>query len=505
MNNKPLIALCVLALPFIGWAEDPPKPEQLERMVHEFVFSSNPGFNPETSFRVRELEIKGLWEELKIQVFYTDLIINGELSEGFVGMYHDGQVKPLVLSLGGSGLMSGMMHDGGFYFTNSWGSGIHRSHVAMLRLVDGKLKRWESGGFRDLDLFVSVDSHGEIHVLSGQFQEFNRWTEGKEFGTVKALSSSELQIVAVTGKVIVPMFPYEATKIEQDSVPNGDQSNPSATNPKSSAILLGVLEEPQCKENAGKAVRVLFAKSDHRWIPLKDETTAQGYIHPKMAWVALLDGRKVGNVATLDPGLSPEYSWTYPRDRLLNLAPGQSLPHFPNKAKKFGGWCEAPHDRPIVLVSSGGITDPDRWKPGKPESIDVAPLLDWFKKQAGIAHICPNNPESLVPFNYSAKDIQVLRVYKDRSGRQLITMRLKPRKDAEECENAFELAWDTQSFLLSKDVVYLGPGLELIDTGDYDNDGHSEALFWFSGEDLDGYVLFSDDFASKAEYLWNYH
>ena len=134
-------------------------------MVHEFVFTGNPGFNPETSFRVRKLEIKGLWEELKIQIFYTDVVIHGELSEGFVGMYHKGQVKPIAPSFGGSGLLSGMMHDGGFYFTYSMGSGIHRSHVAMLRLVDGKLKRWESGGFMDLDLFVSLDSH-DVKLLA---------------------------------------------------------------------------------------------------------------------------------------------------------------------------------------------------------------------------------------------------------------------------------------------------------------------------------------------------
>ena len=38
--------------------------------------------------------------------------------------------------------MSGMVSKGEFYYTYSFGSGIHRSHVAKLQLLDGRLKLW---------------------------------------------------------------------------------------------------------------------------------------------------------------------------------------------------------------------------------------------------------------------------------------------------------------------------------------------------------------------------
>lgn len=271
------------------------------------------------------------------------------------------------------------------------------------------------------------------------------------------------------------------------------------------ATLLGVLEEPQCKENAGTLARVMFAKSDKAWIPLGDEKAARGYIAPEMSWTVALDGRSVGEVRTKDLGFTTPNAWTYPRDRLLNPVAGAALPHFANKAQRFGGWCEAPKNRPLVLVSGGRVADPDQWKPIPWTDKEMALLFNAFKAKVGTALRCPNQAEQGVPFAYAAKDLEALWSYGDKGGRQLVTVRLKRLKDTDTCDGPVELAWDTHTFLLSPKAAYLGPGLDLVDAGDYDNDGQSEALFWFSGYDLDGYVLFSNRFATKAEFLWSYH
>jgi hypothetical protein len=79
-------------------------------------------------------------------------------------------VKTLGVSFGGYGLMSGLVQGESFYFTYSWGSGIHRSHVGKLQIVNDEVKFWDSGGFFNLDLFLSRRTDGEIAVVSGRFE-----------------------------------------------------------------------------------------------------------------------------------------------------------------------------------------------------------------------------------------------------------------------------------------------------------------------------------------------
>ncbi len=212
MNICLFAALCFFCLPFLGQTDEPPKMEQIERLVRNDAFSDKPNLNTKTEFHIRKLEVKGLWEELKLQVYDIEYLIQNQPFNGYVALYHDGKITVLASNLGGSGLMSGVMCKDEFYFTYSWGSGIHRSHLAKLQLIDGKLKRWESGGFMDKDIFASCGSDGNVHVLSGVFDDFNRWSKVKEFGTVRAIHSWEIQIVDTKGKTIEPNFPYQEEK-----------------------------------------------------------------------------------------------------------------------------------------------------------------------------------------------------------------------------------------------------------------------------------------------------
>ncbi len=270
-----------------------------------------------------------------------------------------------------------------------------------------------------------------------------------------------------------------------------------------SQTLLGVLEEPQCNDQNGTAVRALFAKSEIGWTSLSSESAARGIDLEKINWVVALNGRKIGKIRTLDPGFRTPYQWTYPRDRLLSILPNQSVPGVEDKVHLFAGWCRAPKNRPLVVVSNGSVSDPDNWKPFKPEASLIARVFVQFRKHAGPAVVCPGHSNSSVPFSYTSNDLEALTGYKDRSGRQLISVRLKPRTDG--CDGASDVAWDSHTFLVTAQSTYLGPGLALVDAGDYDAKGKSELLFWFSGYNQDGYVLFSSDFTKEAGYLWQYH
>jgi hypothetical protein len=51
----------------------------------------------------------------------------------------------------------------------------------------------------------------------------------------------------------------------------------------------------------------------------------------------------------------------------------------------------------------------------------------------------------------------------------------------------------------------LGSELSLVDAGDYDADGESELLFWYSGYNQDGYTLLFDGLRKQVSYRWKYH
>jgi len=220
MNTRLLTVIWAFALPLLGRAEDALKAEQVERLVRDFAFSFDPNLNTNTQFHIRKLEVKGLWEELKIQVFDIEYRIRGEQFNGFVGIYHAGKITSFAPTFGGYGLMSGVMHNGEFYYTYSWGSGVHRSHVAKLRLGNGELKYWDSGGFQDADLFVTA-SGGYVRVVSGEFKDFNKWERSKDMGTVRTNDSTEIQIIGAKGETVAPTFPYHEEKSQHLSRPRG--------------------------------------------------------------------------------------------------------------------------------------------------------------------------------------------------------------------------------------------------------------------------------------------
>ena len=158
-------------------------------------------------------------------------------------------------------------------------------------------------------------------------------------------------------------------------------------------VVLGVLEQPQCKVDPAIAVRAMFVKQGRDWVAITSQAASQGVALPE-AWTVGLDGRSLGGVTTFDPGFQTEYSWTFPRDRLLLLKPGRSVPNVANTEKKFSGWCDAPSRRPLIVVSRPAVRDPNRWKRYQPADALRARLFESFKAHAGPATTCPADSET---------------------------------------------------------------------------------------------------------------
>lgn len=268
-------------------------------------------------------------------------------------------------------------------------------------------------------------------------------------------------------------------------------------------VLVGVLEHPQCKRENPRAVRVLFAKDASRWTSLAAGPPVSEAPLPT-SWTVAFDGRSLGRITTNDPGWTSDYPWTYPRDRVLNLV-GEG-PAMPNQKELFGGWCEAPADRPLVVVSQANVTDPAGWRRRDAPSDMRKRVFPSFKARAGRQLICRGDTAKGTDFDYSVRDLTLLATYGDRQGRRLVGVSLDPKTNS--CDGPAESAWWPNWFMIPADnrpPVFLGEGLWLVDAGDYDRDGRSELVFWFSGYNRDGYVLFADELATRVEYLWNYH
>jgi hypothetical protein len=54
-------------------------------------------------------------------------------------------------------------------------------------------------------------------------------------------------------------------------------------------------------------------------------------------------------------------------------------------------------------------------------------------------------------------------------------------------------------------VVYLGGGLALIESGDFNGDGEVEHAFHYTAYNRSGYILYSPDFSTPVRYTWSYH
>ncbi len=263
--------------------------------------------------------------------------------------------------------------------------------------------------------------------------------------------------------------------------------------------LVGMLElQSQCKRDEAPGVRALFARSGSSWISLVDQDIAASYDMGQVDWTVTFDGRTLGTVRTIDAGI-PDRSFRYDRDYRLTVVEDQTLPTIANRREEFGGWCEVPDARPLVVNSHSNFHDPDGWEPFAIGDGYRELLYDAYMGALGEVPRCYNLPDD---HELSAVDLAIHKAYRDAAGRQLVALRLLP--NGEWCDDGYGISpivW----FAIADTFRHVGNDLELIDAGDYDGDGESEIIFWHSAYNQDGYMILYDGLRWSANYHWGYH
>ncbi len=287
---------------------------------------------------------------------------------------------------------------------------------------------------------------------------------------------------------------------------------------------LGVLETkgslwPDEKFNAiedssrKKVVRVLFRYEDYKWYSLERDL-GNSKIYPRyIDWLISFKGEKMGEFSSSKAAFKFEkIPWTWPRDG-YHTPDTQKLPTIGNPSKEFSGFDMEEHPRPLVVISDTNLKDTDDWvyfEQEKPEAQELSKLYNNY-----ILHYY-NLDRFFSSTNSKVPSVQFLTLYKSSKNDQLLQLGTLI-DDVEEGQNAVKI-WVFKSYSgeiinLSKAVDYphrhkgdaIFSNLTLVDTGDYDKDGQSDAIFWIDRYNGNGYVLFYNNFSNSVIYEWSYH
>jgi hypothetical protein len=274
-------------------------------------------------------------------------------------------------------------------------------------------------------------------------------------------------------------------------------------------LLLGMLEDVPgiyAGESNSSKVRVLFVHKGSAWSAYRTEcsdleclkTVTREY-PAEVAWFVGLDGRQLGQIVARTPKEFRAYAHIGLQDIVQGTAPIVGKPSY-----EFSGFPGREIHRPLVTVSKPYFKDPAQWKRMKvtPDLRQRALAL----LQSKVPRLCtyPPKGDSLVPLTYSAKDLRV-RAHQSLSGSLTVSINIR---NAYYCGDApGDALLDAHAFAVaaSGQTRFLGPGLMLVDAGDYDQDGRSELIFALSLYNRGGYVLFAEDFSEQARFEFGYH
>lgn len=277
----------------------------------------------------------------------------------------------------------------------------------------------------------------------------------------------------------------------------------AAPAPPKPEVYVGILEDdrstpdlPDAPSKPGKVrvVRMAFASRDGVW---RKHDEANG---PR-TWTIAFDGKKIGEIKT-----DPRPAGQTERGRGVFGIRSAKVPVRGKASPDYSGWPGGLARRPLVALSAPNVKDPDGWRPGKLSAAEKKKIWELFPKPpAPSAAMCPdgNNKPAWPGEPFPESSLVVGKVYVSKADQKIAGASLKNPYPG--CDTDPQQPRNHWFKISAANTSEFGADLTPVDAGDYDGDGQSEFIFFKSGYNRDGYIIYANDFENSAELNWSYH
>lgn len=129
-------------------------------------------------------------------------------------------------------------------------------------------------------------------------------------------------------------------------------------------------------------------------------------------------------------------------------------------------------------------------------------LLNAFLKSLTFGKLCTNYNDRH-PTTIRETDLAVKEDFVLSGGKRLVALSLK--KQLTECGSEVGGVEQPRWFVLEPKPRFIGTSMAYVASADLGGDTTAYHLFWFSGYNEDGYLLFKSSFGKPQQFTWKYH
>jgi hypothetical protein len=258
-----------------------------------------------------------------------------------------------------------------------------------------------------------------------------------------------------------------------------------------------------------KFLKVMFYREGQDWVSLSDKIADTNFYPAGGKWYLAFDGTMPGSFhSKIAKLIFPDDSWTYTRDTYHDIEE-KDLPTIGIPSEDFSSWAYEKGIRPIIAVSRPNYSDPDQWKPYKPDILVLDKLFPVYKSY--ILKLYPGFK------GVDKSELRLLKSYRSNSNKSIMQVGMVSKYDPKRISYSVWIYESSTGDLknLSEMIDYSYSqddftdddysNCTLVDAGDYDADGKSEIIFCTTRYNGDGYVIFWNDCSKMAEFSWSYH